>query len=241
MQLVVNDDCTDANDDGIGLVPRCIITQTPMLLMIGEMHRSCADKRETELSVLDIIDIGHPTLRQVAAEVPVADIKSAEVQQFIDDLIDTKRHAKGAGIAANQVDDTRRIFIAEALHNPQYPFRPEYPLTVMINPVLTFLTEERFGNYEGCLSIPGLRAVVPRCPKIRVQGYDRHGEVVQLAVNGVSAGIFQHENDHLNGILYTDLIEDPTTLCTGSEFDRRCVGQFEATVIDVEARFNSGL
>ena len=190
-----------------------------------------------ELSVLDIVEIGHPVLRQVAEEVPVGEIGTAEVQQLIDDLIDTKRHAKGAGIAANQVDNTRRIFIAEALPNPRYPFRPEYPLTVLINPVLTFLTEERFDNFEGCLSIPNLRAVVPRCPRIRVQGVDRNGQTLDFEVSGVSAGIFQHEADHLDGIMYTDRIENPATLCTAGEFDRRYVDQFKAGVLEVEARF----
>lgn len=189
------------------------------------------------MNVLDIIEIGHPTLRQNATEVPVGEIGSAKVQQFIDDLIATKRHANGAGIAANQVDNTRRIFIAEALHNPRYPFRPEYPLTVMINPVLTFLTDERFDNFEGCLSIPNLRAVVPRCPRVRVQGYDRTGSAVDFEVSGVSAGIFQHETDHLNGIMFTDLIEDPTTLCTGGEFDRRYAERFKAGILAVEARY----
>ncbi len=189
------------------------------------------------MSILDIIEIGHPTLRRTALEVPLGEISTPEVQQFIDDLIETKRHANGAGIAANQVDDSRRIFVAEALHNPRYPFRPEYPLTVMINPVITYLTEERFGNFEGCLSIPNLRAIVPRCPVIRVQGVDRNGNALDFDVKGVCAGIFQHEADHLNGILFTDLIEDPTTLCTAGEFDRRYVGQFEAGIVEVEARY----
>jgi len=191
------------------------------------------------LSVLNIVEIGHPTLRKVSSDVPVDEIASAEVQQFIDDLIDTKRHANGAGIAANQVDDTRRIFVAEALHNPRYPFRPEFPLTIVINPELTFLTEDRFGNFEGCLSIPNLRAVVPRCPKIRVQGYDRNGNSTELEVSGVSAGIFQHETDHLDGIMFTDLIEDPTTLCTGDEFDRRYTEKFKQGIVEVEARYGS--
>ena len=194
--------------------------------------------QEIKLSVLDIIEIGHPTLRQIASAVPLDEIESVAVQQFIDDLIATKRHASGAGIASNQVDDTRRIFVAEALHNPRYPFRPAYPLTVLINPLLTFLTEDRFGSFEGCLSIPNLRAVVPRCPRIRVQGYDRNGSSLDFSVSGVSAAIFQHETDHLNGIMFTDLIQDPTTLCTGGEFDRRYVEQFKQGITEVEARYN---
>lgn len=191
------------------------------------------------MSVLNIIEIGHPTLRQVAIEVPVADITSDSVQTLIDDLIETKRHAQGAGIAANQVDDTWRIFIAEALHNSRFPFRPEYPLTVVINPVLTFLTEERFDNFEGCLSIPNLRAVVPRCPKVRVQGYDRDGSALDFEVSGIAAGIFQHETDHLNGVMFTDLVTDPTTLCTATEFERRYVEQFRQGIIEVETAWGA--
>ena len=90
------------------------------------------------MPTLDIIEIGHPTLREVATEVPVDDIKSAPVQEFIDSLIETKREANGAGIAANQVDNTWRIFVVEVASNPRYPYKPEYPLCVMINPEITY-------------------------------------------------------------------------------------------------------
>ena len=156
------------------------------------------------MAVLEIIEIGHPTLREIAEPVPVDEIRSPAVQEFIDSLIDTKRRANGAGIAANQVDNTWRIFIVEVASNPRYPYKPEYPLTVMINPEITYLTEDRFENFEGCLSIPNLRGVVHRCPIIKVTGYDRDAEPVEFEVRGISAGTFQHEADHLNGcLLYT--------------------------------------
>ena len=122
------------------------------------------------MPALDIIEIGHPTLREVASEVPVDEIKSAPVQDFIDSLIETKREANGAGIAANQVDNTWRIFVVEVASNPRYPYKPEYPLCVMINPEITYLTEDRYESFEGCLSIPNLRGVVHRCPVVRVEG-----------------------------------------------------------------------
>ncbi|OED37322.1 peptide deformylase [Chromatiales bacterium (ex Bugula neritina AB1)] len=191
------------------------------------------------MTTLKIIDIGHPTLRVVGDEVPVDEIKSSAVQNFIDQLIATKREAKGAGIAANQVDNTRRIFVVEVGNNPRYPYKPAYPLCVMINPKITFLSEERFENFEGCLSIPNLRGVVHRCPHIRVQGYNRDAEAVDFEVKGISAGTFQHEDDHLNGVLFTDIIKDPTTLCTWEEFSLRYEDAFRESVEQVVAKYGS--
>jgi peptide deformylase len=188
---------------------------------------------------LDIIEIGHPTLREVAKEIPVDEIKNADVQHFIDELIDSCRTANGAGIAAPQVDNTWRMFMVEVGNNPRYPYKPSYPLTVMINPTITFLSDERFNNFEGCLSIPNLRGVVPRCPHVRVQGYDRTGDALDFEVRGISAGTFQHEQDHLDGILFPDRVEDTKTLCTWGEFKARYEDGFRQTVEDVVARWGS--
>ena len=190
------------------------------------------------MATLDIIDIGHPTLREIAEEVPVDQIKSAAVQEFIDSLIETKRAANGAGIAANQVDNTWRIFVVEVMNNPRYPYKPEYPLTVMINPEITFLTEDRFENFEGCLSIPNLRGVVHRCPVVKVSGYNRDAEPVEFKVRGISAGTFQHEADHLNGVLFTDRLSDPRNLCTWDEFNKRYEESFKKLVQEVESTYN---
>ncbi len=191
------------------------------------------------MATLDIIDIGHPTLREIAAEVPVDQIRSAPVQEFIDSLIETKRAANGAGIAANQVDNTWRIFVVEVMNNPRYPYKPEYPLTVIINPEVTYLTEDRFENFEGCLSIPNLRGVVHRCPVIKVSGYNRDAEPVEFEVKGITAGTFQHEADHLNGILFTDRLIDPRNLCTWDEFNKRYEKSFKQVVQEVESTYNS--
>ena len=188
---------------------------------------------------LEIVEIGHPVLREVATEVPVADIQSAQVQRFIDDLIETKRDANGAGIAANQVNNTWRIYVVEVGDNPRYPYKPSYPLTVMINPVVTLQTETRFLNYEGCLSIPNLRGTVHRCPEIRVQGFDRQGNELDFEVRGISAGTFQHEQDHLDGILYTDKLADPHSLCTWDEFKLRHEQSFSEQVKQIVARYGS--
>lgn len=189
------------------------------------------------MTTLDIINVGHPTLREIAAEIPVDEIKSAKIQRLIDDLIDTKRAANGAGIAASQVNVALRLFVVEAGSNPKFPFKPAYPLTVMINPKISFQTAERFENFEGCLSIPGLRGVVHRCPVIRVQGYNRDAEKVDFEIRGVSAGIFQHEDDHLNGVLYTDKLTDTKTLCTVEEFSTRYEKKYKEMVVNVEQAY----
>ncbi len=191
------------------------------------------------METLEIIDIGHPTLREIATEVPIDEIRSASVQEFIDSLIATKRTANGAGIAANQVDNTWRIFVVEVMNNPRYPYKPEYPLTVMINPEITYLTEDRFENFEGCLSIPNLRGVVHRCPVIKVSGYNRDAEPVEFEVKGITAGTFQHEADHLNGVLFTDRLIDPRELCTWDEFNRRYEESFKKVVQEVENTYNT--
>ncbi len=188
---------------------------------------------------LDIIEIGHPVLHEIATPLTLDEIVSAPVQRFIDELVETKRAANGAGIAANQVNNTWRIFVVEIVDNPRYPYKPEYPLTVMVNPTITFLTDERIDNYEGCLSIPNLRGVVKRCPEIRVEGFDRHAKQVDFKINGITAGTFQHELDHLDGILFTDRVQDTHTLCTWDEFKLRYEEKFRQQVAKTVERYGS--
>ena len=190
------------------------------------------------MATLEIVEIGHPTLREVAQEVPVDEIKTAPVQEFIDSLIETKRAANGAGIAANQVDNLWRIFVVEVVNNPRYPYKPDYPLTVVINPEITYLIEDRFENFEGCLSVPNLRGVVHRCPIIQVTGFNRDAEPVDFEVKGVAAGTFQHEMDHLNGVMFTDRTIDPRSFCSWSEFDKRYEDSFRQLVLEVEEAYN---
>lgn len=180
--------------------------------------------------ILPIVEIGHPVLRERAKEITREELTSLDTQSLIDLMIETKRAAGGAGIAANQVNDLRRLFIVEVIPNARYPYKPRYPLTVMVNPVIEFLTDDRFANYEGCLSIPNLRGVVLRCPRIRVTGWDRMGNEVDIRVGGISAGTFQHELDHLDGILFPDRVFDTKTFCTWSEFKLRHEENFKAEV-----------
>ena len=130
------------------------------------------------------------------------------------------RAAHGAGLAANQVGDERRICVIEVGDNPRYPYKPRVPLTILVNPRLTPFGAEIFQNYEGCLSVPDLRGVVPRRVHLRVEALDRHGQAVTQEIHGLTAGTFQHECDHLDGLLFLDRVEDTTTLTTWDGFER---------------------
>jgi peptide deformylase len=186
-----------------------------------------------------IAQIGHPILRERAREVSPEELKSVSVQTFIDDLVATMRDASGAGLAANQVHEPIRVCAIEVKDNPRYPYKPNVPLTILVNPVLTPIGDETFENYEGCLSVPDLRGVVRRHAEIRVTALDRHGAPIDRVVKGVTAGTFQHECDHLDGKLFLDRVEDPTTLCTWKEFARRNEAAFRDRVLALVERYGS--
>jgi peptide deformylase len=186
-----------------------------------------------------IAQIGEPVLRQVAREVEAREIETPEFQRFVDDLIATMRHARGAGLAANQVFEPISVCVLEVNDNPRYPYKPKIPLTILVNPRLEPLSQEMFGNYEGCLSVPNLRGVVPRHAELRVRALDRHGQPLDFEARGISAGTFQHEVDHLRGKLFVDRVEDPTTLCTWDAFGRYHEAGFRERVAQVVARWGS--
>jgi peptide deformylase len=175
---------------------------------------------DRRVTLLKIAHIGHPVLRQRAREITREELLTERTQRFIDDLVETMRDANGAGLAAIQVHEPVRIFAVEVKDNPRYPYKPNVPLTILVNPVITKLTEETFENYEGCLSVPNLRGVVSRFTEVRVTGWDRRGEPFERVARGLTAGTFQHENDHLDGTIFIDRVKDPKTLCTWAEFDR---------------------
>ena len=170
------------------------------------------------MTVRRILSIGHPTLRVRATEVADEDIPTPAVQDLIDDLIDTMRHANGSGIAANQIGETVRIMVMEVDENPRYPYKPPIPLTVAINPRFEPLDDETVVINEGCLSVP-LRGELERSVNLRVRYSDRHGRHHRRVLRGLTAGTWQHECDHLDGVLVVDRI-DPKTLSTWEEFDR---------------------
>jgi peptide deformylase len=172
------------------------------------------------VTVLPIVQIGHPVLRERAREVGAEELASVEVQQLIDDLVETMRAAGGAGLAAPQVGVPLRLFVVEVRENRRYPYKPPIPLHVLVNPIVTPRTERTFPSYEGCLSIPNLRGLLPRFAEVDVDHLDRDGRPQRLTARGLSAGTFQHEHDHLDGILIVDRA-DPATLTTWDEFDAR--------------------
>lgn len=191
------------------------------------------------MSILKIASVGHPVLHEQAREVSVGELARPETQAFIDDMIETMRDANGAGLAANQVYRPVRIAVIEVGDNPRYPYKPRIPLTVLVNPVVEPLDDERFENNEGCLSVPGIRGNVFRHVRIRVRYLDRDGEEHDDQVVGLSAGTFQHELDHLDGKLFLDGVTDPATLTTWENFERYHRAPYIERVTALVERFGS--
>ena len=152
------------------------------------------------MAIRPVLRMGHPLLHQVAA--PVVRFGTRELQDLADDLLDTMRALNGAGLAAPQIGVPLRVVLFEVNENPRYPLAESVPRTLLVNPVLTPLTGEMDVDWEGCLSVPGLRGRVPRYRKLRYRGYDPHGVPIDRTVEGFHARVVQHEVDHLDGILY---------------------------------------
>jgi peptide deformylase len=172
------------------------------------------------VSVRQVVEIGDPVLRRQARELTRDEISSPEIQTLIDDLIETKRATHGAGIAAPQVGESVRVAVVEVEEgNPRYPYKPPEPLTVLINPTIEPLDDQLIEINEGCLSVPNLRGTLQRHLEVRVRYIDRDGTGHEVVKRGLTAGTFQHEVDHLDGILFVDRA-DPRTFATWEQFDR---------------------
>ena len=191
------------------------------------------------MSIRKIASIGHPVLREAARPLSREELLRPETQGLIDDLIATMRDADGAGLAAPQIYEPLQLCALEVRDNPRYPYKPKIPLTVLVNPVLTPLSDETFDNYEGCLSVPNLRGLVPRLCEVRVQAWDRHGQALDYVARGITAGTYQHEVDHLHATLFVDRVRDPRSLCTWQEFERHHRAAFVERVQEIVARFGS--
>jgi peptide deformylase len=192
------------------------------------------------MTVLPVVTVGDPVLRERAREVTAEELGSEPVQRLIDDMIETKRAANGAGIAANQVGETLRIAIVEVEPgNPRYPYKPPVPLCVIVNPVLEPAGDATMEINEGCLSVPDLRGTVPRFEAVRVRYLDRDGVEHDEVRRGLTAGTFQHEVDHLDGVLFLDRVRDPTTFTTWEQFDRHGRAAFEARAREIVERLGS--
>lgn len=191
------------------------------------------------MTVRDILHVGNPLLRVPCREVSADELASSAMQTLIDDLIDTMHAANGAGIAAPQIGESVRIATIEVRNNPRYPYKPPIPLTVVVNPVITFLDDELVEINEGCLSVPNMRGNVMRHVNIRVTYVDRDGVAHDEIKRGLTAGTFQHELDHLDGLLFLDRVHDTRSLTTWEQFERFHRDDFVARISAFVARVGS--
>ena len=167
--------------------------------------------------------MGHPILRAKALPVPPDQILTAPVQRLIDDMFETMREYSGIGLAAPQVHSGLRVFVAglrEGDIGQAVPDDGEMPFMALINPELTLVGEANHEGWEGCLSIPDIRGLVPRAPGVRVQAYDRAGKQVSFTASGLPARVIQHENDHLDGVLFFDRMRSFESLAYLEEYRR---------------------
>lgn len=158
------------------------------------------------MAIRDVLKMGDPRL--LACARPVTDFSAAELTGLLADMHDTMRALSGAGLAAPQIGVDLQVVIFEVAGNPRYPEAEAVPYTVLINPVLTPLSEDTEDGWEGCLSVPGMRGLVPRHTALRYEGFDAHGQPIDRSVSGFHARVVQHEVDHLHGILYPMRIRD---------------------------------
>ena len=156
--------------------------------------------------IRDILKMGDPHLLRIAK--PVEHFDTVELRELVTDMFDTMRHANGAGLAAPQIGVDLQVVIFGFEHNERYPDAPEVPETVLINPVITPLTQDMEEGWEGCLSVPGLRGMVNRYSMLRYEGFDQYGRVIDRIAEGFHARVVQHECDHLIGKLYPMRITD---------------------------------
>jgi len=158
------------------------------------------------MAVIETLKMGHPLLNQVAR--PVEHFNTQELDALIQDMLDTMAALNGAGLAAPQIGVSLRVVIFGVEANPRYPEVEAVPMTVLINPQITVLDQRQEEAWEGCLSVPGMRGLVPRYVRIRYQGFDQYGKPIDREATDFHARVVQHEVDHLDGILYPRRITD---------------------------------
>ena len=169
----------------------------------------------------NIAQIGHPILRNKTKDIPINEIKSENTQKIIEKMIKTMRKHNGAGLAANQIYEPIRICIIEVLDNPRYKHLNTIPLKVLINPkVIIKKDTATFNSYEGCLSVPNLRGKVKRYNTINVTYYTMDAKKITEDIKGLESIVYQHEIDHLDGYLFTDKVEDNSTLVTYENYQK---------------------
>lgn len=174
------------------------------------------------MAILKVAHMGHPVLRAEARPLAAAEIRSEGVQRLIDDMLDTMREYHGIGLAAPQVHESVRLFVAGFSPEGKEvdPDDDDPPLMVLINPEITVVGRELAEDWEGCLSIPDIRGRVPRARTIVVRAYDRGGKRVEINASGFVARVIQHETDHLDGVLFFDRMKSFESLTFLEEFGR---------------------
>ena len=182
------------------------------------------------MAILKVARMGHPVLRAKARPLEAAEIRSPAVQQLIDDMFETMAEYQGVGLAAPQIHESVRLFVAgipartgddaEDGDDDEDDDDEDMPLIALINPEITPVGREVVEDWEGCLSIPDIRGRVPRARSIVVKGYDRNGKRVEIKAQGFNARVIQHETDHLNGVLFFDRMKSFETLTFLDEFGR---------------------
>jgi peptide deformylase len=180
------------------------------------------------VAILKVARLGHPVLRRVAEPVSHQELSRPETQRLIDDMIETMHEYVGVGLAAPQVHVSRQIAVLECEAHPRYPDMVGIPLMVIVNPVLTPVSDETVADWEGCLSIPDFRGATPRYSGVRLEAYGRQGERIDLVAKDFFARVLQHETDHLNGKVYLDRMGDLTTLAHLQEWSRYWLDRGEA-------------
>ncbi|MCW9024560.1 MAG: peptide deformylase [Gammaproteobacteria bacterium] len=158
------------------------------------------------MATIETLKMGHPVLQQAAQ--PVIEFNTPELDALIVDMLDTMDAMNGVGLAAPQIGSSLRVIIFGVEANPRYPEVEMVPQTILINPEITILDETQEDGWEGCLSVPGMRGLVPRYQKISYRGFDATGLAINREASGFHARVVQHELDHLDGILYPQRIKD---------------------------------
>lgn len=172
------------------------------------------------MSLLKVARLGHPVLRNIAKPIPVSEIPGGQIQDLIENMIETMREYEGVGLAAPQVHESLQIAVIDALEYPEKTKLSPTPLMVLINPALTILSEKLDEDWEGCLSIPDLRGLVPRYQAIKVQAYDQSGKLLEFKALGLQARVIQHEYDHLIGKVFLERMRSLESLSYLKEFSR---------------------
>jgi peptide deformylase len=181
------------------------------------------------MSILKVAHMGHPVLRARAKPLDPADIKSPRIQQLIDDLFETMLEYQGVGLAAPQVHESLRVFVAGFApradedgpgHEEDDEEDERVPLMALVNPEIAIVGNDTADDWEGCLSIPDIRGRVTRAREIKVKAYDRRGRRIEINARGFTARVIQHETDHLDGVLFFDRMKSFETLTFMEEFGR---------------------